>query len=306
MATFDLVWSYPLNQEHQNALGRKCESFVVSIGLPGTNNERQLNIFKKDGANYFRKLILSIITDNDRRFSIGYFKNFNIYLTDSFMNDIEAYDNLISLRGNFHKGIPCLGTPGNTLSYFKGEIIYRLHQNTDRCYRIEKRNYISTPVSVLRPTESIPPPPTSPPPRMISRATTPSAPKKNKESNSHTFPIYQPPPIYSDNGIIDRPYGATLTSRNIIPRNDSSRNARPRVFSTIIETPTNDSFTNESSTNDSFTNESSTNDSFTNESFTNALSINEKPTSVTFTSNSTLKCWNCGKTGHAYTECPNK
>ena len=230
MATFDLVWSYPLNQEHQNALGRKCESFVVSIGFPGTNNERQLNIFKKDGAKYFRKLILSIITDNDRRFSIGYFKNFNISLTDSFMNDIEAYDNLISLRGNFHKGIPCFGTPGNTLSYFKGDIIYRLHQNTDRCYCIEKRNYSSTPVSVLRPTENIPPPPTSPPPRMISKASTPPAPKKNKESNSSRFPIYQPPPIYSDNGNIDRPYGATLTSRNIIPTTGTSTNVKPRLF----------------------------------------------------------------------------
>ena len=210
-----LVWSL-LNQEHQNALGRKCESFVVSIGFPGTNNERQLNIFKKDGAKYFRKLILSIITDNDRRFSIGYFKNFNISLTDSFMNDIEAYDNLISLRGNFHKGIPCFGTPGNTLSYFKGDITLQTSPVSDRCYCIEKRNYSSTPVSVLRPTENIPPPPTSPPPRMISKASTPPAPKKNKESNSSRFPIYQPPPIYSDNGNIDRPYGATLTSRNIL------------------------------------------------------------------------------------------
>ena len=59
--------------------------------------------------------------------------------------------------------------------------------------------------------------------------------------------------------------------RNIIPTTGTSTNVKPRLFSSIIETPTNESSTNEEVIN-----------------------------------NSTLKCWNCGKTGHAYTDCPDK
>ena len=163
IATFDLVWSYQL------LLGKMIDSFIISLDLPNGNSERKLEVFRRNNAMYFRSMILSIIIDNDPRFSKAYFKNFRICLSHSFMDDIEAYDNYLSLKGNFHKGRPCQEIPGNNLSYYNGEMIYRVHQNTDRVYCVNKNDYSSPPISLRIEIVSIPPPPsTRPPNRMVS------------------------------------------------------------------------------------------------------------------------------------------
>lgn len=181
IATFDLVWSYQL------LLGKMIDSFIIILNMDNGNNERKLEVFRRNNAKYFRSVILSIITDNDPRFSQGYFKNFRICLSHSFMDDIEAYDNHLSLKGNFHKGRPCLKTPGNNLSYYKGEMIYKVHQNTDRVYCVNKSDYSSPPISLRMQIVSIPPPPSTPPPnRMVSTGVQHTPSRVNTETQTQT------------------------------------------------------------------------------------------------------------------------
>ena len=181
IATFDLVWSYKLS------LGNMIDSFIISLETNDGNSERKLEVFRRNNAMYFRSMILSIITENDPRFSKAYFKNFRICLSHSFMDDIEAYDNHLILKGNFHKGRPCPETPGNNLSYYNGEMIYRVHQNTDRVYCVNKSDYSSPPISLRMKVISIPPPPSTPPPnRMVSTGVQHTPSRVNTETQTQT------------------------------------------------------------------------------------------------------------------------
>ena len=233
IATFDLVWSYQL------LIGKIINSFLIRLDLPNGNSERTLEVFRRNNAKYFRSMILSIITDNDPRLSNASFKNFRICLNHSFMDDIEAYDNFLSLRGNFYNGRPCQEIPGNNLSCYRGEMIYSVNQNTDRVYCVNKSDYSSPPISIR--IQAIPPPPsTRPPNRMVSTGVQHTPTRLNTETQTQNQTLTQTP-----QGFLFPEEAVSIKSNSNEPNNQ-------------------------------------------------------------VTIDISLKCWNCGKVGHIYTNCPNK